>query len=162
MYKIDTAHIERIITLLVRAKTDKLAKFVAQGYIVDLLEIQKTNFDNLMTLCDEYNIRYIAITQYEMCGCEGIMTKERFTRCAVWTVSEKLGISGGCGNSDQHQLKSGPWFPEQCYGEWNVPERRKLFQHESDKLVFKYVCRGQFGERDIFATIREYLNEYQN
>ena len=45
---------------------------------------------------------------------------------AIWTVVNKLGISGGCGNSNQHQVKSSALLMEGVYelkdGKWNKTE----------------------------------------
>ena len=151
---VNKVRIRQIIDLIRRAKTDKLAEFHAEEYAKELRAMQEENFKNVVALCKEYNIRYIHLGFTEICGCEGKDDNNRGWKSpAIWAISKRLGINGGCGNSDQYQSDMGPWFPYEAFAYWDIQEMRILSTEEVSSLDFRNVCENTWDQRRYTAPL---------
>lgn len=142
--RVDKVKINQIVSLIKRAKTDKLAEFFAYAYATELRAMQEANFQNVVTICKEYNVRYIHLGFTELAGCEARTDENRWP--AMWKIAKRLDISC-CGNSDQAQIEMGPWFPHEAQNYWDLQEMRILTPKEVSELNFKNVCEKNWPGR---------------
>jgi hypothetical protein len=116
---------------------DPLIKFTAAPYFDEYNKMQTTHTEILFETCKKYDLKYILIEKYEICGCE----KHRFNNWpTMWKICDEIGIHAGCGNNDQCQtIDSGIFFTPETYGAWDLKERHKLTDDETLKLNFQRV-----------------------
>lgn len=135
--KIDTERTLRLIKNIEKYKNDVFMDFVNSPAYDELVNQQHKNLDVLFDTCRKYNFRYIFIHTGELCGCEGIT--DQCGRPVIWQIVDELGISGGCGNSDQKQIRASALFPKDLYGGYDLNENRKLSNDEIIQLKFRHV-----------------------
>lgn len=133
---IDVDKIKKLTEQINAAEDHILKRFVANAFIDELTILQNENLTKIFELCSQFGVRYIKIHPFEICGCED---KRVDGWPAMWKIAELLNIDGGCGNTDQYQTRSGKWFPDDAYGQWDVMEKRKLFLDEIMTKNFRSV-----------------------
>ena len=95
--------------------------------LVQEFRTAKKNTDKLLALSAK-----VGITKVGICrklddtfpfGAGGNIFANGKERTEIWGVVEQMGISGGCGNSNQHQLSTAACLVEGVYelkaGKWN-------------------------------------------
>lgn len=83
--------------------------------------LQQSNLDFVLSEARKLNIRYLVINRLEIWGTQNI-------KCdgwpAIWKLVRKLGIHGGCGNTDQAQtVDTIALFPKDAFNKrWDTFE----------------------------------------
>ena len=138
-------------------KGDEFKQFVAEGYIKELKALQMSHRKMTISLAKKLGLTYLYLGEQELCGCENIQVTDHFwKRPALWVLKEQLGLSGGCGNGDQYQIRYGrEVFGDEC-GAWHVVENRRMTPEEEYTTVkFAHVV-----ERDRKLRLRaQYQDE---
>ncbi len=141
-----------------KAKRDPLANFFVEPSLDEFDNLQKLNFELLMQLAYNCELKYIYFARSEICGCEGKRVPSTVDhdnwcgsgRPVPWYITDVIGVSS-CGNSDQHQINELEIaISPDKYGSWNVIERRKLTREEEHFLKFNKVT-SRDGNNDRYA-----------
>jgi hypothetical protein len=75
---------------------------VQDDAMAELAPLQKQNFEMLLAKANAAGMKYLVINYCEIWGTENVKTGPW---PAIWQVARDLGIHGGCGNTDQAQIK---------------------------------------------------------
>ena len=135
--------IREIVKMLERVKRDPLKSFVAAAEADELPTLREELLKKLFEECKSHDIRYLYLGKGEICGCEGKRAKGGLRNGwpAMWSVADDVGITGGCGNTDQYQTSdyNAILFPTEAYGGWDLVKNVKLTDAEVEAKKFARV-----------------------
>jgi len=136
MTKLNIDRIREIQSLQSRLK-DRLSKFVLNGELDEMLQIQQSNLKILFNEAKKRKVRYLYVGKGEIAGCEN---KRTAGWPSMWAIAESVGFPGSCGNTDQYQCSGSEYaFPPDSYGGWDLTTITQLTDEETDKKPFKRV-----------------------
>lgn len=136
----------RLNEIIKSAASDPFKAYVAQIDQERLEEIQKENLQKMFTEARRFGLKYIYISKYEMCGCEG-KPDDSGTWPAVWSIARSIGFYSG-GNSDQYHCPGAEIaFPSDSLGGWDLTTETKLTEEQCDNKNFRRVVEHFRGKQ---------------